>query len=77
MEEASNPPTIYHFNRFKSATISAGLAPGKTMGDGIKEMEKIADEVLDETFSTSLSGSPGILRKVLPIHYLHLCWHLC
>jgi len=55
--EASNPPTIYHFNRLKSATISAGLAPGKTLGEGIKEMEKIADEVLDESFSTSLSGS--------------------
>ncbi len=55
--EASNPPTIYHFNRLKSATISAGLAPGRTLGEGIKEMEKIADEVLDETFSTSLSGS--------------------
>ena len=48
--EASNPPTIYHFNRLKSATISAGLAPGRTLGEGIKEMEKIADEVLDETF---------------------------
>jgi multidrug efflux pump len=55
--EASNPPTIYHFNRLKSATISAGLAPGRTMGEGIKEMEKIADNVLDESFSTSLSGS--------------------
>jgi multidrug efflux pump len=55
--EASNPPTIYHFNRLKSAIISAGLAPGKTLGEGIKEMEKIADEVLDESFSTSLSGS--------------------
>jgi multidrug efflux pump len=55
--ETSNPPTIYHFNRLKSATISAGLAPGKTLGEGIKEMEKIADNVLDESFSTSLSGS--------------------
>ncbi len=55
--ETSNPPTIYHFNRLKSATISAGLAQGRTLGEGIKEMEKIADEVLDESFSTSLSGS--------------------
>jgi len=55
--EASNPPTIYHFNRLKSATISAGLAPGRTLGEGIKEMEKIGEEVLDESFSTSLSGS--------------------
>ncbi|MCU0385176.1 MAG: efflux RND transporter permease subunit, partial [Flavihumibacter sp.] len=56
-EEETTPPTIYHFNRYKSATVSAGLAPGKTIGDGIKEMERIADGLLDETFSTALSGS--------------------
>ncbi|MBL7739780.1 MAG: efflux RND transporter permease subunit [Chitinophagaceae bacterium] len=57
MEETANPPTIYHFNRFKSATIQAGLAPGKTIGDGIVEMEKIADKVLDESFETALGGA--------------------
>jgi multidrug efflux pump len=57
MEEQANPPQIYHFNRFKSATVQAGLAPGKTIGDGIKEMQKIADKVLDETFETSLAGA--------------------
>jgi multidrug efflux pump len=57
MEEMANPPSILHFNRFKSATIQAGLAPGKTIGDGIKEMEKIADKVLDESFETSLAGA--------------------
>lgn len=56
-EEATTPPTIYHFNRYKSATISAGLAPGKTIGDGVKAMQGIADKLLDETFATSLSGS--------------------
>jgi multidrug efflux pump len=56
-EEANTPPSIYHFNRYKSATISAGLAPGKTIGDGVKEMQKIAAQDLDETFATSLSGS--------------------
>lgn len=55
--ETANPPTIYHFNRFKSATVSAGLAPGKTLGDGIKEMEKIAAQVLDDSFTKSLSGA--------------------
>ena len=55
--ESNTPPTIYHFNRYKSATISAGLQPGYTIGDGIKEMEKIADGLLDDTFATSLSGS--------------------
>jgi multidrug efflux pump len=56
-EESNTPPTIYHFNRYKSATISAGLQPGYTIGDGIAEMEKITDKILDETFATSLSGS--------------------
>lgn len=57
IEEVSSPPQIYHFNRYKSATVSAGLAPGKTMGDGIKAMEEIAAKVLDESFATDLSGS--------------------
>ena len=56
-EENSTPPTIYHFNRYKSATISSGLAPGKTVGDGIKAMEQIKKKLLDETFSTALTGS--------------------
>ena len=55
--EASTPPSIYHFNRYKSATISAGLAPGHTVGDGIKEMQRISDKLLDETFTTALTGS--------------------
>jgi multidrug efflux pump len=57
IREAANPPTIYHFNRLKSATVNAGLAPGRTLGEGIKEMERIADETLDESFSTALTGS--------------------
>lgn len=57
INETNAPPTIYHFNRYKSATISAGLAPGKTIGDGVKEMQKIATQTLDDTFATSLAGS--------------------
>ncbi|MBS1977300.1 MAG: efflux RND transporter permease subunit [Bacteroidetes bacterium] len=57
LEESTTPPSLYHFNRFKSATISAGLAPGKTIGDGINAMREIADKVLDDTFNTSLAGS--------------------
>jgi multidrug efflux pump len=57
ISEAANPPTIYHYSRLKSAIVSAGLAPGKTIGDGIKEMNRIAKETLDESFSTNLSGT--------------------
>jgi multidrug efflux pump len=57
ISETATPPTIYHYSRLKSAIVSAGLANGKTLGDGIKEMERIAKKVLDESFTTSLSGS--------------------
>jgi len=56
-EEATSPSTIYHFNRYKSATVSGGLAPGKTIGDGIAEMQRIAKDLLDESFATSLAGN--------------------
>ena len=55
--EDVTPPTLYHFNRYRSATISSGLADGKTIGDGIKEIQAIADTVLDDTFTTSLAGA--------------------
>jgi len=54
--ENSSPPTLYHFNRYKSATISASLAPGRTLGEGITEMQKISKKVLDNTFQTALFG---------------------
>jgi multidrug efflux pump subunit AcrB len=54
--EQSSPPQLYHYNRYKSATVSAGLAPGKTLGDGIEEMERIGKKVLDDSFTTDLSG---------------------
>jgi multidrug efflux pump subunit AcrB len=56
MEENSNPPTLYHFNRYKSATVSASLAQGRTLGEGISEMNKIAKKVLDSSFQTALLG---------------------
>lgn len=55
-QEVSSPPQVYHYNRFKSATISSGLAPGKTIGDGVAAMQAIAARTLDDTFQTSLSG---------------------
>jgi multidrug efflux pump len=57
VEEVSSPPQLYHFNRYQSATVSAALAPGKTIGDGIAAMNEIATDVLDESFSTNLTGA--------------------
>lgn len=56
MQESSNPPVLYHYNRYKSATISANLAPGATLGEGIDKMKQIGNKLLDESFATALSG---------------------
>jgi HAE1 family hydrophobic/amphiphilic exporter-1/multidrug efflux pump len=56
IEEQSSPPQLYHNNRYMSATVSASLAPGKSMNDGIDAMESIKATVLDDTFTTDLGG---------------------
>jgi multidrug efflux pump len=56
VEEQSNPPQLYHNNRYMSATVSAGLAPGKSISDGIETMDQIKAKVLDDSFTTDLSG---------------------
>lgn len=61
--ESVAPPKLYHYNRFISATIFAGLAEGKTIGEGLEEMDKIASETLDETFRTALSGDSKDYRE--------------
>ena len=56
MEESSSPPTLFHFNRYKSATIMASLAEGHSLGEGIDEMKSIAAKLLDTSFQTTLLG---------------------
>jgi HAE1 family hydrophobic/amphiphilic exporter-1/multidrug efflux pump len=57
LDQNSSPSTLYHFNRYKAATISASLADGKTVGDGIVAMQAIGNKLLDPSFQTALSGS--------------------
>ncbi|HRW61912.1 MAG TPA: efflux RND transporter permease subunit [Bacteroidales bacterium] len=56
LQESTAPPQLYRYNRFVAATISSGLAEGKTISQGIEEMDKIAAKVLDDSFRTALSG---------------------
>jgi multidrug efflux pump len=56
LNESTAPPQLYRYNRFVAATVSSGLAEGKTISEGIDEMDKIAKKVLDETFRTALAG---------------------
>jgi len=57
LTEDASPPQLYRYNRYVSATVSAGLAKGYTMSDGIAAMDEIAAKVLDESFSTALAGT--------------------
>ena len=57
------PPKLYRYNRFVSATISAGLSDGYTIGQGLDEMDKIAKDVLDDTFRTALAGDSKEFRE--------------
>lgn len=56
LQESTNPATLFHYNRYKAATISASLAEGYTIGDGIEAMQNISNKLLDESFQTALSG---------------------
>ena len=57
VEESVSPATLYHFNRLKAATVSAQLADGRTIGDGVRAMERLAAAELDPTFQTALNGA--------------------
>ncbi|MBO5380481.1 MAG: efflux RND transporter permease subunit [Bacteroides sp.] len=63
LENGIAPPQLYRYNRFVSATVSAGLAEGKTIGQGLDEMDRIAAETLDDTFRTALSGESKEYRE--------------
>lgn len=56
ISEQSTPPQRYRYNRYNSATFMAAPAAGITLGQGIEAMREIADEVLDDSFATTLTG---------------------
>jgi multidrug efflux pump len=62
-EENIAPPKLYRYNRFASATVSAAVADGYTIGDALEEMDRIAEDLLDDTFRTALSGDSKEYRE--------------
>jgi multidrug efflux pump len=63
LEESVAPPQLYRYNRFTSATVSSGLAKDVTIGQGLAEMDRIAKEVLDDSFRTALAGESKQFRE--------------
>jgi multidrug efflux pump len=63
LEEETAPPQLYRYNRFVSATVTAGLSDGWSIGQGLEQMDIIADQVLDDTFRTALAGDSKDYRE--------------
>ena len=63
MTESINPASIFSYNRYISATVSAGLAPGATLGDGIRALDQVSKKVLPATFNTALAGQSRDFRE--------------
>ena len=54
--EQSTPPQLYRYNRYVAATVQAQMAKGVTMGEALNEMDKLAKETFDVSFSTAYDG---------------------
>nr|WKN39527.1 efflux RND transporter permease subunit [Tunicatimonas sp. TK19036] len=63
LKEQSTPPQLFRFNRYSAATVSADLAPGYTLDEGIDAMDQIASQVLDDSFATDLEGQSAEFRE--------------
>jgi multidrug efflux pump len=63
IEESVGPTSLNHFDRVRSFTLTAGLAPGYTLGEAIDELQALADEVLPRGSSTALSGESRELQE--------------
>ncbi|MCH8494338.1 MAG: efflux RND transporter permease subunit [Balneolales bacterium] len=73
LTETSGPPQLFRFNRLSSATISAALAPGYTIGEGISAMRSVANDQLDDRFSSELSGqSRDFEESVSSLYFIFL-----
>src|ERR687897_708657 len=63
VQEEVGPRELNHFQRVRSATITAGLAPGFTLGEALDTLTGIANEVLPRGSSTALAGESRELEE--------------
>jgi multidrug efflux pump len=63
VKEGVGPRQLNHFNRVRSATITASLAPDFTLGEAMDSLTRIANEVLPRGSSTALAGESRELEE--------------
>jgi multidrug efflux pump len=63
IEETVGPRQLNHFNRVRSFTLSAALAPGFTLGSALDSLTRVADAVLPRGSSIELAGESRELNE--------------
>ncbi len=63
VKEGVGPRELNHFNRVRSATITASLEPGFTLGEAVDSLRRVADEVLPRGSTTALAGESRELEE--------------
>src|ERR1044071_5541491 len=61
--EGVGPRQLSHFGRVRSATLSAGLAPGFTLGEALDSLDRIAREALPTGATPALAGESREFRE--------------
>ena len=56
IRESVSPRELNHFNQRRSVTITANLAPGYSLGEGLDFMDQTAARVLKPGYATELNG---------------------
>ncbi len=61
--EGVGPRELNHFNRVRSFTLTASLAPGFTLGEALDSLNRVAAEVLPRGSTTALAGESRELEE--------------
>ena len=62
VKESVAPKELNHFNRVRSATITASMVPGVSLGQALKDLDRIADASLPATIKRDLTGQSREFR---------------
>ncbi|MEO6407583.1 MAG: efflux RND transporter permease subunit [Burkholderiaceae bacterium] len=63
VKESVSPRELNHFNQRRSVSITANLAPGYSVGEGLAFMDATAAKILKPGYSTALNGASREFRS--------------
>ncbi len=63
LDQTLGPLTVNHLGQLPAVTLSFGLAPGKSLGDAVGEVEKTARSVLPSSITGSTQGTAQAFKS--------------